>query len=236
MQAQKRKRCLKVSYTHGHFKVLYERGELNTIEQVKAAYMRVLQSEEINVSEDFLYDLTLQLYASADPFGTAAHNFMAAQKIMIDEQRTHYRNSMRNLQIEQKDMALEHLQLVAQLMRETCGVKDKELMATKAELTLLKRAHTLLISQHAVLNLKTAQSGAEGYSQLQKDYKDLQAKYKASAEAYTLFEQQCNFLSEAFQEQSMVLPPGGPTSAKDLRPLETASILKVLLNHSPERS
>ena len=71
---------------------------------------------------------------------------MAAQKIMIDEQRTHYRNSMRNLQIEQKDMALNHLQLVAQLMRETCEVKDKELMAIKAELTLLKRAHTLLIT------------------------------------------------------------------------------------------
>ncbi len=121
---------------------------------------------------------------------------------------------MKTLQIEQKDMALNHLELVTQLMRETCGVKDKELMATKAELTLLKRAHTLLMSQHAVLNLKTAQSGAEGYSQLQKDHKDLQAKYKAKEEACTLFEQQCNFLSEAFQEQSMVLPPGGPTSAQ----------------------
>ncbi len=63
------------------------------------------------------------------------------------------------------------------------------------------------------MNLKTAQGGAEGYSQLQKDYKDLQAKYKAKEEECTLFEQQCNFLSEAFQEQSMVLPPGGPTSA-----------------------
>jgi hypothetical protein len=176
--------------------------------------MRVLQSEDINVSEDFLYDLTLQLYLSADPFDTAAHNFMAAQKLMIDEQRTHYRSSMRNLQTEQKEMALNHLQLVSQLMRETCDVKDKELMAIKAELTLLKRAHTLLMSQHAVLNLKTAQSGAEGYSQLLKDYKDLQAKYKAKEEACTFFEQQCNFLSEAFQEQSMVLPPGGPISAQ----------------------
>ncbi len=42
------------SLLHGHFKVLYMRGELNTVEQVKAAYMRVLQSEDVSVSEDFL--------------------------------------------------------------------------------------------------------------------------------------------------------------------------------------
>jgi hypothetical protein len=66
------------SLLHGHFKVLYEREELNTVEQVKAAYMRVLQTEDCNVSEDFLYDITLQLYQSADPFGTAAHNFTIA--------------------------------------------------------------------------------------------------------------------------------------------------------------
>ena len=109
------------------------KGEFNTIEQVKAAYMRVFQSEDINVSEDFLYDLTLQLYQSADPFGTAALNFIKAQRIMIGEQRTHYRNSMKNLQNEQKDMALNHLELVTQLMSETCGVKDKELMGWQSK-------------------------------------------------------------------------------------------------------
>jgi hypothetical protein len=72
---------------------------------------------------------------------------------MIDEQRTHFRESMRKLQADQKDMSLNHLQLVSQLMRETCEVKDKELMAIKAELTLLKRAHTLLVSQHEILKL-----------------------------------------------------------------------------------
>ncbi len=61
-------------------------------------------------------------------------------------------------------MAQNHLQLVSQLMRETCEAKDKELVAIKADLRQLKIAHTLLISQHAVLNLRTAQSGAEGYS------------------------------------------------------------------------
>jgi hypothetical protein len=98
-------------------------------------------------------------------------------------------------------------------MMETCEAKDKELIAIKAELRRLNIAHTLLVNQHAVLSFKTSQSGAEGYSQLQKDYKDLQAKYNAKEEECTLFEQQCNFLSEAFQEQSMVLPSGGPTSA-----------------------
>jgi hypothetical protein len=57
---------------HGHFKVLYEQGKLNTVEEVKAAYMRVL------VTENFLYDVTLRLYQSADPFGTAAQNFVGA--------------------------------------------------------------------------------------------------------------------------------------------------------------
>jgi hypothetical protein len=110
-------------------------------------------------------------------------------------------------------MSHDHLQGVSKRMRETCEAKDKELISIKAELRRLNIAHTLLMSQHAVFNLKTAQGGAEGYSQLQKGYKDLQAKYKAKEEECTLFEHQCDFLSEAFQEQSMVLPPGGPTSA-----------------------
>jgi hypothetical protein len=138
------------SLLHGHFKVLYEKGHLNTIEEVKAAYMRVLQTEDCNVSEDFLYDITLQLYQSADPFGTAAHNFTIAQKLMIDEQRTHFRESMRKLQIEQKKMPQDHLQLVSKRMSETCEAKDKELIAIKAELRRLNIAHTLLVNQHAV--------------------------------------------------------------------------------------
>ncbi len=196
-----------------HFKVLYDKGELITIEEVKAAYMRVLGESECNVSVDYIYDITLQLYQSADPFGTAAQNFVVAQKLMLDEQRTHCRESMRKLQADLKSMSYDHLQGVSKRMRETCEAKDKELIAIKAELRRVNIARTLLISQHAVLKQKTAQSGAEGFSQLQKDHKDLQAKYKAKEEECTLFEQQCNFLSEAFQEQSMVLPTGGPTGA-----------------------
>ncbi len=103
-------------------------------------------------------------------------------------------------------------------MKETCDVKDKEFSEIKAELRRLTIAHTLLVSQHAVLNLKTSQGGAEGYSQLQKDYEDLQAKYKAKEEECTLFEQQCNFLSEAFQEQSMVLPSRASMSTSSSAP------------------
>jgi hypothetical protein len=72
-----------------HFNVLYDKGELNTIEEVKAAYMRVLGESECNVSVDYIYDITLQLYQSADPFGTAAQNFVVAQNLMLDEKRTH---------------------------------------------------------------------------------------------------------------------------------------------------
>ncbi len=75
---------------HEHLKVLYEKGELNTVEEVQVAYLRVLGESKSNVSADFLYEITLQLYQSADPFGTAAHNFTTAQKLMIDEQRTHF--------------------------------------------------------------------------------------------------------------------------------------------------
>ncbi len=203
---------------HGHFKVLYDKGELNTVEEVKAAYMRVLGNDDCNVTEDFLYDLTRQLYQCADPFGTTAHNFAVAQKLMIDEQRTHYRDSMRKLQVDLKKMSQDHLQVVSKRMRETCEAKDKELSEIKAELRRLTIAHTLLVSQHAVLNLKTSQGGAEGYSQLQKDHKDLQAKYKAKKEECTLFEQQYSFLFEAFQEQSMVLPSRAPMSTSSSAP------------------
>ncbi len=61
-----------------------------------------------------------------------------------------------------KKMSQDHLQLVSKRMRETCEAKDKELSEIKAELRRLTIAHTLLVSQHAVLNLKTSQGGAEG--------------------------------------------------------------------------
>jgi hypothetical protein len=176
--------------------------------------MRVLGNEDCNVTEDFLYDDTLQLHQSADPFGTAAQNFVgAAQKLMIDEQRKHYRDAMLQLQIDLKKMSQDHLQVMSKSMREICAAKDKELCDKKAELRRLGMEHTLLLTKHAVLNLKISQGGAEGYTQLQKDFKDLQAKYKAKEEECMLFEQQCNFLSEAFQEQSVVLPSRTPMSA-----------------------
>ena len=71
---------------------------------------------------------------------------------MIDEQRTHFRECMRKLQSDQKEMAQNHLQLVSKRMMETCEAKDKELIAIKAELRRLNIAHTLLVNQHAVLN------------------------------------------------------------------------------------
>ncbi len=167
--------------------------------------MHVLGNDDCNVTDDFLYDVTLQLYQSADPFGTAAKNFVVGQKLMIDD--------LTQLQIDVKKMSEDHLKLESDRMREICSAKDKELCNIKAELRRVTIEHTLLLSKHVVLNLLTSQSGAEGYSQLQKDFKDLQAKYKAKEEECMVFEQQCNFLSEAFQEQSMVLPPRAPMDA-----------------------
>ncbi len=137
--------------------------------------MRVLGNEDCNVTEDFLYDVTLQLYQSADPFGTAAQNFVGAQKLMIDEQRKHYRDAMLQLQVDLKKMSQDHLQVMSKSMREICAAKDKELCDSKAELRRVNAAHTLLSSKHTVLSHKLSQDGAEGYSQLQKDFKDLQA-------------------------------------------------------------
>jgi hypothetical protein len=110
---------------------------------------------------------------------------------------------MTQLQIDVKKMSEDHLQQESDRMREVCSAKDKDLCNIKAELRRVSIEHTLLSSKHAAFNLKISQGGAEGYSQLQKDFKDLQAKYKAKEEECMVFEQQCNFLSEAFQEQSM---------------------------------
>jgi hypothetical protein len=94
---------------------------------------------------------------------------------MIDEQRKLYRKSMAQLQIDVKKISGDHLQQESDRMREICSTKDKELSDIKAELRRVSIEHTLLSSKHTVLNLKLSQSGAEGYSQLQKDFKDLQA-------------------------------------------------------------
>jgi hypothetical protein len=42
-----------------------------------------------------------------------------------------------------------------------------------------------------------------------------------------VIEQQCNFLSEAFQEQSMVLPFRAPTSAAAPAPVPPAGVLDL---------
>jgi hypothetical protein len=164
---------------------------------------------------------------------------------MIDEQRKLYRKSTTQLQIDVKKMSEDHLQQESDRMREICSAKDKGLCNIKAELRRrVSIEHTLLSSKHTVLNLKVSQGGAEGYSQLQKDFKDPQAKYKVKKEECMVFEQQCNFLSEAFQEQSMVLPSKAPTNAPAPAPSATASILdlpegwelSLLLNHVLVRS
>jgi hypothetical protein len=79
----------------GHFKALFEEGKFNTIEDVKAACVRVYGSDECDISTEFVHELTLNLLKSTDPFGAVAHDFASKQQAMLKEERKLHRESMK---------------------------------------------------------------------------------------------------------------------------------------------
>ncbi len=90
----------------GHFKFLFENGKLNNTDDVKAAYTRVLGLDDLGISpephrptisHEFIYEITLNLFRSSDPFGYMARDFADKQMKMLDEERTLYRESMKQL-------------------------------------------------------------------------------------------------------------------------------------------
>ena len=91
----------------GHFQFLFENGKLNNTDDVKAAYTRVLGIDDLGISLDptvptidheFIYEMTLNLFRSSDPFGSIAREFANKQMKMLDEERTLYRENMKQLQ------------------------------------------------------------------------------------------------------------------------------------------
>jgi hypothetical protein len=83
---------------NGYFKHLFEGGNLNTIDDVKAAYARVLGTDECVVSANFVYELTLNMFRSSDPFGLIARDFAGKQMDMLEGERKLYRENMKQLQ------------------------------------------------------------------------------------------------------------------------------------------
>jgi hypothetical protein len=72
----------------GHFKFLFENGKLNNTNDVKAAYTRVLGIDDLGISldptvptidHDFIYDMTLNLFRSSDPFGSIARDLPSSK-------------------------------------------------------------------------------------------------------------------------------------------------------------
>jgi predicted nucleic acid-binding Zn-ribbon protein len=96
-------------------------------------------------------------------------------------------------------------------MNDTYRAKEQEIKDLKIAYKQKDIALTALTSQHTILQMKsTAQNGADGYAQLQKNFKELQAKLKLKEDESELYEKQCIFLTEAFQLQGMNLPAEVP--------------------------
>jgi hypothetical protein len=82
----------------GHFKFLCEEGKFNTIEDVKDAYARVLGDDKLRLSKEFIYQITLNLFRSSDPFGQISRDFASKQMDMLEGERKLYRENMKQLQ------------------------------------------------------------------------------------------------------------------------------------------
>jgi hypothetical protein len=75
----------------GHFKTLFEEVKFNTVEEAKAAYVCVFGDDDFAISPNFIYEMTLNLFKSSDPFSVIAQDFASKQKVMLEEERKLYR-------------------------------------------------------------------------------------------------------------------------------------------------
>jgi hypothetical protein len=130
---------------------------------------------------------------------------------MLDEERALYRENVKQLQKQLKEKCDKDLAEVTKSMNDTYRAKEQEIKDLKIAYKQKDIALTALTSQHTILQMKsTAQNGADGYAQLQKNVKELQAKLKIKEDECELYEKQCIFLTEAFQLQGMNLPAEVP--------------------------
>jgi hypothetical protein len=193
----------------GHFKFLFENGKLNNPDDVKAAYTRVLGLDDLGIvtpdphrpaiSQEFIYEITLNLIRSSDPFGCIARDFAVKQNKMLDEQRTLYRENMKQLQNQLKEKCDKDLADVTKAMNDVCLAKEQELRELKATHRKTIIALTAVEAKHTMLTIKsTTTNGVDGYAQLQNDFKDLQAKFKIKEHESELYEKQCIWLTDAF--------------------------------------
>jgi hypothetical protein len=133
---------------------------------------------------------------------------------MLDGERQLYRENMKQLQKQLKEKCDKDLAEVTKSTNDICLAKEQELRDLKIAYRQKDIAFTALKSQHAILQIKsTAQNGTDGYAQLQKDLKELQAKLKIKEDESELYEKQCILLTEAFLQQGLNLPAEVPVDA-----------------------
>jgi hypothetical protein len=147
----------------GHFKFLFENGKFNSTDDVKAAYARLLGEVTLDLSHDFIYEITLNLFRSSDPFGFIARDFAVKQMDMLEEEKQLYRENGKLLHKQLKEKCDKDLAEVSKSMQGICAAKDKELRELKAAHRQTSIALTALEAKHTMLTIKsTAQNGADG--------------------------------------------------------------------------
>jgi hypothetical protein len=165
--------------------------------------------------------VTLNLFKSSDPFSfrAIAQDFAIKQKVMLEGERKLYRENMKLFQKELKEKCDKDLEEVSKSMNDIYTAKEKELITLKLEHRQLSISHTVLESNHALLTIKSAaQSRTEGYTQLQKEVKELEAKLKVKEDESELYEKQCIRLTEAFVRHGMNPPAEVLVDAPALAP------------------
>ncbi len=101
------------------------------------------------------------------------------------------------------------------------SAKDQELKELKAAHRQTRIALTALEAKHTILTIRsTAQNGTDGYAQMQKDIKELQARLKSKEDESEIYEKQCILLTEAFLKQRMNLPAEVPVDATAPAPVD----------------
>ncbi len=107
-------------------------------------------------------------------------------------------------------------------MNDLYSAKDQELRELKAAHRQTSIDLTALEAKHTMLTIKSAaQNSTEGYTQMQKDLKELQLRLKSKEDESELYEKQCILLTEAFLQQGMNLPAEVPVDAPAPAPADT---------------
>jgi hypothetical protein len=190
-------------------------GELDTIQEVIQAILDIggeaLGDEGVPIT--FTARIALKLLQRSDPLSLLTKNYEEKQNDMMKDQRKIFRDQMAYLHRKTLERVGTDTKTMVAVMRETLDKAEKELITLKSENKSLVLKHTLLSTEHAVMQAKYPSHGNESgdpLAQYQRDLVDWQNRYTAKDNEARMLATQLGVLTSVIQTQGLNLVSSSP--------------------------